>query len=509
MENILNNFFANFVVLYGSQIKNIISKILFDECITVLQFVFSQLFLFINNNGLTLYSVIINHLTLMISNIKNKCNNKSLKTRCIHDTEINANFSNILDHHNYVMSDIKLNDPININNSRIIPTTFFDINQLDNDKITINIPMIFHLIDPQLSHYPVDYWTTHITTKIISQLNTDYNRNFTNYSNEFINNINTLFSTADQEKRNYYLNLANVLPNNLNVTWNFSLSSVIIKPVQNATISNGNNDVIFKAVQVADPNNYLNIIVAPGTTILGIAVFPFTDRNHDDPSIIAPQYTYRNAILINTVPFVGDKAPYDKFRTFTHEIGHWCGLLHPFDNQTYKTKDVIDNGLNNVHLHYNEQTNTNDDQDVVGDMIADTAVQLRPTFGTVYDSMITVRQLVNNSIVLTKRRNTPYSIIFENNNTTPNFLNFMDYTDDRQMCMFTFGQIVKIIYLMSKFRPNFLKVETVNNDVKQVAITDVIVNEQTIVNKQITVDNVVHQIADIEPIKCSETITVT
>jgi hypothetical protein len=136
--------------------------------------------------------------------------------------------------------------------------------------------------------------------------------------------------------------------------------------------------------------------------------------------------------------FLGNVAQYNKYRTFTHEIGHWCGLLHPFDNDTCKTSSVTKFGMSTKES---------------GDMIADTTVQFSPTFGTVFDSIKTKR--VNGT--LTQVHISPYAYIFDKNLKTPNFLNFMDYTDDAQMCMFTHLQILKMAYMMTRFRPKFVK----------------------------------------------------
>ena len=90
-------------------------------------------------------------------------------------------------------------------------------------------------------------------------------------------------------------------------------------------------------------------------------------------------------------------------------------------------------------------------------MIADTATQYAPTFGTVHDGFKTIRKIVGNRVVNVNVRDTPYANIFEKNNDTPNFFNFMDYTDDVQMCMFTHLQMMRMIYMLARFRPNFVK----------------------------------------------------
>jgi len=348
--------------------------------------------------------------------------NKNQYIRCAHNKNCNKNYHEVLNSHaKYLMSSSR-NITLNVGTT----------------PITINIPIIFHLTDSILKKNDTKYWTKHINTNIISSLNTDYNRTVTNFGNEYISQITKLFADADDTKKEYYLNLRNNLPKNENITWKFSLQNIIIKSLGGMSIDSANLDPIYKAVNVVDPESFLNIIVVPGKQLLGISTFPFVDRDDNDESLISSNYKYRNAILINTNMFLGNVAPYDKYRTFTHEIGHWCGLLHPFDNDTCKTSCVTKFGLG---------------REDTGDLIADTTVQFNPTFGTVYDSVKTKR---TNGIV-TQVHSSPYAYIFNKNVQMPNFLNFMDYTDDAQMCMFTHLQILKMAYMMSRFRPKFVK----------------------------------------------------
>ena len=191
---------------------------------------------------------------------------------------------------------------------------------------------------------------------------------------------------------------------------------------------------------------------------MGISVFPFTDRNPKNITEIDPRFIYRNAIIINSAVFVGKSSPFNKYRTFTHEIGHWCGLLHPFDNKTFTSANITKYGLNKLIFDKNSNYKPGEvNQEQVGDMVPDTSTQLQPTYGTVYDDFKTIRKIFNNKVIATKIRSTPYAQIFENNTITPNFLNFMDYTDDGQMCMFTHYQMLKMIYMLSRFRPKFVK----------------------------------------------------
>jgi hypothetical protein len=301
-------------------------------------------------------------------------------------------------------------------------------------------------------------WSTHIRNNIISVLNTDYNKTFANFSGTLAQSLNTLFVNADPGKKQYYTSLMNNLPRDINVHWNFTLDSVIINPQAGFTIKSNSNESLFKHVNIQSPDHKLNLVIVPSTQILGLSVFPFSDRDPDNPAQIYPGYNYRHGILIASSMFTGTTAPYNLYRTFTHEIGHWCGLLHPFDNTGSTTGDIVKYGLhhlvidNGASAMYGGQN-----QNTTGDLIADTMPQDQPTFGTIYDSG-TVGYTKTFPAKKTFIRNTPYAWIFQDNNKYANFLNFMDYTDDAQLFMFTHDQMLKMIYLMTRFRSGFVTV---------------------------------------------------
>lgn len=344
--------------------------------------------------------------------------------RCAHNKNCNVTYHETLNAHAKYLT---------VKQRSIVPYT------IGVTPLTIDIPIVFHLADATLKKNDVKYWTAHINNNIVATLNADYNRSFENYSADYTLQVDKLFANADKSKREYYTNLRGVLPKDINVVWKFYLKDVIIKTVGGLSIDSSNLEPIYKAVSVVDPESHLNIIVVPGKQLLGISVFPFMDRDANNEGMIDSKYRYRNAVLVNTGMFLGNIKPYDKYRTFTHEIGHWCGLLHPFDNDTCKSTGLMKYGLGS--------------KESGGDMIADTTPQFAPTFGTVFDSVKSKR--VNGQ--LTMVHDSPYAYIFNKNLQTPNFFNFMDYTDDAQMCMFTHLQLLKMVYMMSRFRPRFVK----------------------------------------------------
>lgn len=382
--------------------------------------------------------------------------------RCVH-----SNYSGIIAEHTQCSHELYANGRFASCNS-IRPEDLHEIkniieNPLDisNDNITILIPMVFHLTDPLLSTRCESEWIYHINYNIIAQLNNDYNVSYDNFKDQYIEKVNSLFEFAHPSKKQLYLNLVDTLPKIPNLKFHFTLSKVIMKPISGLCIAPSGNDNIYSNVSLIDPESHLNIVVARGEQILGIGVFPFRDRNTDDISQIDPKYKFRNGVLISTTVFLGTIEPFTKFRTFTHEIGHWCGLLHPFDNITYKTNDITQYGLD--RLDFDKSSNNENDQDFIGDLIADTPTQLKPTYGTVYDKVFTINKKIGKKIHEVKIRKTPYAYIFENNNQTPNFFNFMDYTDDLQMCMFTHYQILHMLYMLKRFRPAFVHIEQIEN----------------------------------------------
>lgn len=308
---------------------------------------------------------------------------------------------------------------------------------IEVDKITIDIPIVFHLIDPLLTNQNINYWKEYIDNNIISSLNKDYNVSYMNYATKYINIVKYLFANADPSKKLHYLNLVNTLPNIQNLKWIFKTYKIIIKPLDNLNINERNNDHIYKLITLEDPELYLNIVIAPSEKVLGSSGFAFNDRDYNNNCKIDIKYKYKNAILINTKIFQATKPPFNKYRTFTHEIGHWCGLLHPFDCISCKTNE--------------------ENKKIIFNAITDISKQIKPTYGTVYDRIILMKKIVDGKPTFIRIRKTPYAYIFEKNNETPNFFNFMDYTNDEQMCMFTHKQILYMLHMLAAFRPNFIK----------------------------------------------------
>ncbi|MEZ5173179.1 MAG: GEVED domain-containing protein [Bacteroidia bacterium] len=110
------------------------------------------------------------------------------------------------------------------------------------------------------------------------------------------------------------------------------------------TTSFGTNDAVKSAstggVAGWDPNKYLNIWVCDiGGGILGYATFPGTASSTTDGVVI--DYRYFGTVGTATAPF-------DKGRTATHEVGHWLNLRHIWGDATCGSDLVNDTPTHNT-----------------------------------------------------------------------------------------------------------------------------------------------------------------
>lgn len=157
----------------------------------------------------------------------------------------------------------------------------------------------------------------------------------------------------------------------------------------------------IKAQSYWPSNDYLNIwVVNLSGSFLGVAQFPVTDLQGTE----GPYDEITDGVVIHYKAFgsIQDNASfnlssiYNLGRTTTHEVGHYLGLLHVFGNY---------NGCNTT------------------DYVADTPIQSERTF-TCPTSPLT---------------QCGHHVMFQN---------YMDYTDDACMNLFTAGQIERITTVM-------------------------------------------------------------
>ncbi len=148
-----------------------------------------------------------------------------------------------------------------------------------------------------------------------------------------------------------------------------------------------------------DQDDYLNIWVCDLTGgILGYATPPSNFNNPEDGVVIRYRY-------FGTTGQV--QAPFNKGRTATHEVGHWLNLKHVWG-----------------------------DSNCGNDQCADTPTQQSSNYGC---------------------PNFPStSNCSGNGNNGDMFMNYMDYTNDACMNLFTNDQKSRIIAAINQYRPNLL-----------------------------------------------------
>lgn len=183
-----------------------------------------------------------------------------------------------------------------------------------------------------------------------------------------------------------------------------------------------------KPTTIWDPDLYMNMwsVNFTDTSLLGYAQFPestlgglSTASQSANTDGVVAGYRFFGSSDLATGSF---SAPFDKGRTMTHEVGHYLGLRHIWgDNSACPT------------------TNTVNDKDFV----ADTPAANGPNYGCV-----------------------------ANTNTCPSnpgndmIQNYMDYTDDTCMNIFTAGQKARITTVMN----NSPRRSTLKTSTKDVAI---------------------------------------
>lgn len=92
----------------------------------------------------------------------------------------------------------------------------------------------------------------------------------------------------------------------------------------------GNTDAILKPMTIWDPTRYMNMwtVTLSDNTLLGYAQYPGNGPSETDGVVMGYQYFGSNdAFGVN----LNSSAPYDLGRTTTHEVGHFLGLFHTFE----------------------------------------------------------------------------------------------------------------------------------------------------------------------------------
>lgn len=154
--------------------------------------------------------------------------------------------------------------------------------------------------------------------------------------------------------------------------------------------------------------------------LLGYAQFPWEYTNSPTTDgVVLAKYTFTQKRLYNN---------YNLGKTLTHEVGHWLGLYHTFQQSYQGQVGRVDTNEDSV-LSYGERT---------GDLVVDTPQQVTPTTGNSYSNNTTWPSSVING----KRY---YHM----------FMNFMDYSYDINLFMLTREQCDKVRIFMNIYREGF------------------------------------------------------
>lgn len=343
----------------------------------------------------------------IISKKNNDCINHNLKFRnCAHHN----NSHNYTTHVRYY-NDITERNRLAISNIEM--------------RRTLLVKIIFHIMGPSgtLNSERIKIRAD----EIISSINNDFN----NYSanQHTLNNvrhrniINQVFSSNVVKKNIYlsddYLRLLPTEPAGII----FELGQIYYYPVRNRLNLTEFDDVKSIELQHQEikryigeneavslyPEHYLNIWIIDtiGTCILGFSSFPWE---------MIDAY---NGIVMNRRAFFPEdygEGNYNLFKIFTHEIGHYLGLLHIFNNN------------NNTLL----STNIN--------ALSGNPINIAKNNGIVYDPL----DRLNNTT------------LFHDNQYNPMFTNFMGYTFDKYLSTFTLPQIQRMRFMLFNYRPSLI-----------------------------------------------------
>ncbi|XWV24594.1 ulilysin [Tupanvirus deep ocean] len=287
----------------------------------------------------------------------------------------------------------------------------FNAARVSDDGKTIYIGVVFHICFQNYVTADVEADVVHS----IDLLNKDFNKQCSNF------NIGSNVYTDPSLKQTYesYVSLAD----ECNIQ--FYKVDTKYKPLSSQNSSNisvlDNN--IKRASPAIEPNKYLNVWVADFSNgLLGYAQFPWDNAPSTDGVVIA-KGTF------------GRKPSYGEFnlnKTLTHEVGHWLGLYHTFQ-ETF----AYEGG----NIDYQDGTPAEEIQEVKGDCVADTPPQGSPTYGNPF---------------ATPKTWPSSRPIDESKAYRHMFMNFMDYSDDIALFMFTKDQKTKIRQMIRIYRPDIL-----------------------------------------------------
>lgn len=288
---------------------------------------------------------------------------------------------------------------------------------IEDDGATINIDCVFHI---SFNGYVEDDVIQDVS-HTIDLLNKDFAKNPDNF-----NQGNGIYSGDLATTYNAYLALA------ADSKITFTNSQIIYNPISTQTSSNLttlDNNIKGNSPPV-DPESKLNIwVVEFSNGLLGYAQFPW------ELSV----YPTTDGVVIAKGTF-GRSPAYVDFalgKTLTHEVGHWLGLYHTFQSTFNYAGGNID---------YMDGNASEEIQEMKGDCVVDTPPQGTPTYGNPF----------------TNSNTWPESSPSDEAGTYKHmFMNFMDYSDDIAMFMFSEDQVIKMRLLIYLYRPSLLPSGTI------------------------------------------------
>jgi len=307
---------------------------------------------------------------------------------------------------------------------------------------TINIKIVFHFLAP-IGSYNRDRVLSRAHDVTLS-LNDDFNNYSTNANT--MNNfryksiINQVF-ISNIPKQNVYLGheYTKFLPTRpSNIT--FELGEIYYYPVKHKLNLSSYDDL--KDVEIEsqvikqfihqnradaiNPENLLNvwIIDMTETNILGFSNFPWEIVDN-----------YHGIVLNRRCFFPEDYGEnyFPSFKTLTHQVGHYFGLLHVFSQNSGT------GACASANINADSETTF---ENMISDDI-DSPIQ----FSNICDPC---DKLNNKKLHLDDQYN-------------PLFMNFMDYTYDKYVTMFTANQIQKMRYMILTYRS---KINSITNNIK-------------------------------------------
>jgi len=205
---------------------------------------------------------------------------------------------------------------------------------------------------------------------------------------------------------------------------NFIYDKKIINPINNIeTYDLSVIDEILKInhspIQSGDEYK-LNIwIVNFDHNLLGYAQFPW-DLNiyPKTDGVVIDMNTFKQDVLYSN---------YNLGKTLSHEVGHWFGLYHVFQESFTEQVGGVDTNNDGV-LSIGE---------ITGDLVQDTPPQNEPTYGNPYTNKEWPTSVINGI--------TYYNM----------FMNLMDYSYDINLFMLTKEQCYKVRLFINTYRYNF------------------------------------------------------